>query len=668
MSTKQTPGPSKAERLTSLIYALATKSRKFNAERIGSYLVPEGTKETREKALDRLKDDIRNDFGLQLDKEVIDDVTYYSIDTTDWFLPPVEFSPAEAGLVALAASLWKDTKLQTLGLNAAARVTGLEGDAAPVAPLAGSLVPRLSMDEPNFRECALAVFNRNTLKFAYMSSNGTRSDRIVDVWGIGQRYGNWYFTGYDHTRDDTRVFRLSRVQGKFANFRHGSAGTDGQYRARPADFDMTRVLQDFDLQHPGLMATVLLLGDDAIPLRAQAVNGRSDQDELQIGYADPHSFARQLAAYGPAAKVLAPAELAAQVQQILRDARTAQSSQGTEDDFADVKFRPHRATGRGTTTTQVMRNIDMIQYVHAHGVVAIGELAERYAMSVAKVREELAMIMMCGVPNGQHDELINVNDGDVESDTVTISNAALLAEPQKLAPLEAVAVLGGLNALASIPEFEHQQVLDAALAKVNSAVARFDGWSGALGFALSKARENDIPQQLVQAIRSQDVVRIDYYSASSRTHQLRDVEPIRLIEDGAVQYLRAWCRKRHSVLTFRVDRMLSVETIGEHFELESRHEDQQDVQIRYESSDEDLEVIVHVDAEILPVIEAFHPSSWSTGRVGAGYLAKVQFSDHQVAAPLVARHSGKLTVVSPDATREHVVGWLDEAIAMYEDK
>lgn len=653
--------------MTSLIYALATTSRKFNAERIGSYLAPEGSKETREKALDRLKDDIRNDFGLQLNKEVIDGVTYYSIDTTDWFLPPVEFSPAEAGLVALAASLWKDTKLQSLGLNAAARVTGHEGDTSPVASLAGSLVPRLSLDEPNFRECALAVFNHNKLKFDYRSSNGAPSQRIVDVWGIGQRYGNWYFTGYDHTRQDTRVFRLSRVQGKFVNYRHGSGASDPSYRARPEDFDMTKVLQDFDLQNPGLVATVKLLGEEAIPLRAQAVNGRSDQDELQIGYADPHSFAQQLAGYGPAVKVLAPGELVNQVRQILGDARTAQLEQGTKDSYADTKFRPHRATGRGTTTTQVMRNIDMIQYVHAHGIVEVEELAQRYSMTVAKVREELAMIMMCGVPYGQHDELINVNDGDVESDTVTISNAALLAEPQKLAPLEAVAILGGLNALASIPEFEHQQVLNAALAKVNSAVARFDGWNGALGFALSKARENDIPQQLIQAIRAQEVVRIDYYSARSRTHQERDVEPIRLIEDGAVQYLRAWCRKRESLLTFRVDRMLCVENAGEQFALAVRHEDQQDVQIRYESSADDLEVMVHVDAEFLPVIEAFHPLSWSAGKVGAGYLANVRFSDHQVAAPLVARHSGKLTVVSPDATREHVVNWLDEAIRLYED-
>ncbi|MBF6671705.1 WYL domain-containing protein [Glutamicibacter sp. FBE19] len=665
MSIKQSSGPSKAERLTSLIYALATKSRKFNAERIGEYLVPDGSADTREKALDRLKDDIRNDFGLQLDKETIDGVPYYSIDTTDWFLPPVTFSPSEAGVVALAASLWKDTKLQSLGLNAAARVTGHADAVSPVAPLAGSLVPRLSMDEPNFRDCALAVFNRKTLKFTYVSSQGSKTERIVDVWGIGQRYGNWYFTGYDHTRSDSRVFRLSRVQGKLSNHRHNGPGS--VYHPRPEGFEMNQVLLDFDLRHPGYIATIKLRGDEAIPLRAQSLNGRGTSSELHIGYSDPHSFAAELAAYGPAVQVLEPAELAEQVRGLLSEAKASQLAQQGLDAYTQAKFRPSRAAGRGTTTTQVMRNIDMIQYVVAHGAVEIQELAERYSMTVAKVREELSMIMMCGVPNGQHDELINVNDGDLDSDTVTISNAALLAEPQKLAPLEAVAVLGGLNALASIPEFEHQDILNSALAKVNSAVARFEGWNGALGFALSKARESDIPRQLVQAVRQHEVVRIDYYSASSRTHQLRDVEPVRMIEDGSIQYLRAWCRKRENMLTFRVDRILSAQTLDEHYVPSARHEDQQDVLIRYEASSDDLEVVLFVDAEILPVVEAFHPISWSTGKVDNGYLATVRFSDHQVAAPLVARHSGKLAVVSPDATREQVVLWLDEAIGMYED-
>ncbi|WP_374700334.1 helix-turn-helix transcriptional regulator, partial [Arthrobacter sp. JCM 19049] len=71
------------------------------------------------------------------------------------------------------------------------------------------------MDDPNFKACALAVFNRKSVHFSYRDAGGQHSERTVDVWGIGQRYGQWYFTGYDHTRNERRVFRLSRITGSF---------------------------------------------------------------------------------------------------------------------------------------------------------------------------------------------------------------------------------------------------------------------------------------------------------------------------------------------------------------------------------------------------------------------------------------------------------------------
>ncbi|MGP5123990.1 helix-turn-helix transcriptional regulator [Glutamicibacter ardleyensis] len=667
MRIKQTDGPSKAERLTSLIYALATTERRFSAERIGDYLNPTGNAEAREKAIERLKDDIRNEFGLRLITEVIDDIPYYRIDTSDWFLPAIDFSVAESSMIALAASLWKDSKVQALALSAAARITGNQSNDACIAPYTGAMLPRLSVDDPNFKACALAVFNKKTLKFDYEDAQGNTTKRVVDMWGIGQRFGNWYFTGWDHHREAQRVFRLNRLQGHFTIQvrREGASNTD--YHPRPQDFSMTEVLQDFDLRNPGHLAVVELLDDSATPLRARAINGTRSSATLNIGYADQHSFAAELASFGPAVKVMQPRELALQVANTLKDARAAQHDIAQLSALKDVKFKPHRALGRSSTAQQVMRNIDMIQYVVAQGSVTIGELCERYSMTQAKVRDELAMIMMCGVPNGQHDELINVNDGDLDSDEVTITNAAFLAEPQKLAPLEAVAVLGGLNALDSIPAFEHREVLRSALQKINAAVARFDGWNGALGFALTQVREHDTPAQLIQALRTKVVADIDYYSANSQTHQRREIEPIRLIEDGPVQYLRAWCRKRQAILTFRVDRVLDVKLTEEPFVLGERHQDYEKLDFSYSANSDDLEVEFYVAAEAVAVIEAFNPIAWSQSKVESGHLAKVRLSDHLVAAPWVARHGGKIVVVGPDATRERVEKWLDDAIRMYED-
>ncbi len=659
VSTKQSEGPSRAERLTSLIYALSTSQRKWTAERIGDYLNPGGNPEAREKAIERAKDEIRNEFGLRLVTEDYDGVLHYRIDTTDWYLPPISFSAAESALIALAATLWKDSRLQALARSATERLTGAQPSTEDIAPYLGSYLPRLSMDDPNFKACALAVFNRKSVHFTYRDAGGQHSERTVDVWGIGQRYGQWYFTGYDHTRNERRVFRLSRITGSFTLSTLPKGST---YHPRPEGFSMSQVLQDFDLQHHAELATVRIHAEAALPLRARALETTPAEpgtpgDTLVIAYADQEAFATELAGYGPHLSVLGPQALAEQVASLLEQARTRQRQVAERYAGLEVKYQPRRSTGRGTTAQQVMRNIDMIQYVVAQGGATVAELAERYELSPAKVRQELALIMMCGVPGGQHDELINVNDGDLDTDWVSISNAALLAEPQKLAPMEAVAVLGGLNALASIPNFEHRATLDSALAKLNEAVARFEGWNGALGFALNQVREQDADALLARAVREHQVVRIDYYSLSSGSHHERDIEPIRFVEDGQRRYLRAWCRTRKKILTFRLDRILAANTTGEHFTLGRRHEDSGQPQLRYAATEQDPQVELFIDQSRVAQIEAYQPDAWSK-KIDGGYLAKVRFSHYSVLAPLVARHGGRIAVVAPAEAVDYVNTWL----------
>lgn len=662
VSTKQSGGPTRAERLTSLIYALATNGHRWTSERIGDYLNPEGNKEARDKAIERAKEEIRNEFGLQLLSEDHGGVTHYRIDTNDWYLPAIEFSAAESALIALAASLWKDSKLQSLALNASSRITGETPSEADIAPYVGSYLPRLSMDEPNFKDCALAVFNRKRVQFTYRDAAGQQSQRVLDIWGIGQRFGNWYFTGWDHSRNATRVFRLSRLVGKLTIVNSPKTGKD--YQPRPEGFSMSQVLQDFDLHNPAHLASVELRGAAALPLRARALE--SNAQRITVGYADQETFAAELASYGPDVKVLDPKPLAEQVQQLLHQAGAAAAQVAELLAGKTVKYQSTRATGRASTATQVMRNIDMIQYVVAHGSASISELAERYALSEAKVRQELSLIMMCGVPGGQHDELINVNDGDLEAESVSISNAALLAEPQKLAPMEAVAILGGLNALASIPDFEHRDTLDSALAKLNAAVARYEGWNGALGFALSQVQEEDSDSLLASAIREHRVINIDYYSPRSGTHQVRAVEPVRIFEDGQLGYLRAYCRTRQQLLTFRLDRILHAADARETFERGTRHEDHPQIQLQFNASAEDLEVELYLSAELIPVIEPYQPTAWST-KIADGYLAKVRFSHDSVLAPLVARHGGSIAVVAPDETVTRINQWLESASKLYEE-
>ncbi|WP_279403281.1 hypothetical protein, partial [Arthrobacter sp. JCM 19049] len=60
-----------------------------------------------------------------------------------------------------------------------------------------------------------------------------------------------------------------------------------------------------------------------------------------------------------------PQALAEQVASLLEQARTRQRQVAERYAGLEVKYQPRRSTGRGTTAQQVMRNIDMIQYVVA---------------------------------------------------------------------------------------------------------------------------------------------------------------------------------------------------------------------------------------------------------------------------------------------------------------
>jgi len=58
---------------------------------------------------------------------------------------------------------------------------------------------------------ALAAERR--VKLEYMSaSHGELSEREVDPWGLVAALGHWYVVGWDHHREDERMFRVDRIK------------------------------------------------------------------------------------------------------------------------------------------------------------------------------------------------------------------------------------------------------------------------------------------------------------------------------------------------------------------------------------------------------------------------------------------------------------------------
>ena len=139
----------------------------------------------------------------------------YRIDPAAYYLPDLDLTEEEAVALNLAASQVRveghdpDEALLKLG------GFGVEG-AATVA---------LPFDE-RLPIVYAALQQRATVAFRY---DGI--DRVLEPYGMLARDGNWYVTGFDHTRDALRSFRIDRVEGAV------TAGDRGAYEV-PPDFDL----------------------------------------------------------------------------------------------------------------------------------------------------------------------------------------------------------------------------------------------------------------------------------------------------------------------------------------------------------------------------------------------------------------------------------------------
>ncbi|WP_424534088.1 helix-turn-helix transcriptional regulator [Sphaerisporangium viridialbum] len=85
-----------------------------------------------------------------------------------------------------------------------------------VVALAAALVPILtgngpSVDPQNLTVLAGAAANRERLRFAYQTGDGSETRRLVEPYRLVAAARRWYLLAYDNDRDDWRTFRVDRI-------------------------------------------------------------------------------------------------------------------------------------------------------------------------------------------------------------------------------------------------------------------------------------------------------------------------------------------------------------------------------------------------------------------------------------------------------------------------
>ena len=214
---------SKVERLVNLVIALLSTRGFITADKIRSSVAgysDSPSVEAFSRMFERDKNELR-DLGIPLEVgkvSVLDPTEGYRINRDAYALPAVELTPDEAAAVAVATQLWESPELitATQGALLKLRAAGVDVDpldaGAPVAIASPAGVPGLRGSEDVLGILLSAIDSRQAVQFPHRPSRAEPfTTRTVEPWGVVTERGRWYLVGHDRDRDDTRVFRLSRI-------------------------------------------------------------------------------------------------------------------------------------------------------------------------------------------------------------------------------------------------------------------------------------------------------------------------------------------------------------------------------------------------------------------------------------------------------------------------
>ncbi|MFP5219354.1 MAG: helix-turn-helix transcriptional regulator [Actinomycetes bacterium] len=205
------------------------------------------------------------------------------------------------------------------------------------------------------------------------------------------------------------------------------------------------------------------------------------------------------------------------------------------------------------TSAQLSRLLALLPWLLARPGTRIADVAAEFGISEARLRKELDLLWVCGLPGHGPGDLI---DFSFEGDTVTVIETAGVERPLRLTVDEALALVVALRALAETPGLRDRDAVDRALAKVEQAAGESAAPAERVEVALEgEERVLPVVQAALDAGRQ---LHLSYYVPSRDETTDRDVDPMRVLVVEGRTYLEAWCRRTEGVRLFRLDRVEDV--------------------------------------------------------------------------------------------------------------
>lgn len=249
---------------------------------------------------------------------------------TDYHLPPVMFTSAEASALLLGGKLiekWADQSVQTQFESALFKIKSVlkRSDQERL----DDLDAQINVAKPTTRQpystdllnaIQQAVAQHHVIHLHYHSQyNDAETQREVEPVGLYHYWTGWHLIAFCRTRQDYRDFRIDRIRQI----------TDTQQRfARRERLSLQEYLDRLKVKRPTMAATVVFhkavtqyMQEQKYTFGFQREDDLGDQVRMHFQTPYPEGLARWLLMYGNAATVEQPDSLRTMIQTLVEEVR-----------------------------------------------------------------------------------------------------------------------------------------------------------------------------------------------------------------------------------------------------------------------------------------------------------------------------------------------------------
>jgi proteasome accessory factor BC len=593
--------------------------------------------------------------------------TRYRIGKESNRLPDVSLTPEECTVLILAAQLWEHAALGSAAVDAVRKLQAAGG--LVDAELPTGVQPRIRPAGQAFEDLVAAIHAQHPVRFSYLaSSTGQEQERLVEPWGLGSRFGQWYLVGHDRGRGDKRFFRLSRLTSAVTVLEKESFASPAAFNVRAelaalAELPVQNAVVDVEQGRLlGLRKRAQAVPDPALERAAQELGLQrpaAGTDRLTVPFRDAETLGEELASYGPRVTVISPPELEGAVRRRLTAA--AAFAARPVPDVAFPAAGPTGRTRKRTSEDQLKRMLQLVPFlVHNQGL-HISEVAARFGITRKALEDDLRILICSGLPEGYPDDLLDIQWDD---DHVFITQALDLTRPVRFTVDEACALLTGLETLNGLPELAEGGALESVTLKLMAAAGE-EGLKAAALSGPEVAPGNSATLETARAaIGSGAQLHLKYFSPQRDAVSERDVDPLRLYSLDNTWYLEAYCHSAGGLRNFRLDRIEALEPNGRPAAAAAKPADSFPVKL-FTPNDDDTVVVVELAPRGTGLADDYYAER-TAALPGGGMLAEIRFGSTDWLPMFVAQHGGMVRILQPGALADASREWIAAALTQYE--